>query len=496
MQIAIALSIALVIGLGAREWAYQHTQAVRFELNQKNAFYWGDRIVRGETPGGAGQTAAKLARLAAFWRSYLSIYDTDAANPVGEPHTLDYVPLRLLMAGAWVQYLNFAYGPVTQWRPEFARSFAAFSMVMELAGAAGMFALVARWLKHAGSGAFRPLGLRPWGRWEQAAGAAILIWLNPASIVDSHVWPHGQTWIFAFYLMAVLAMVEGRSFLAGLCFGVGAMFKAQMMMVAPVLILWPLFDRRWRAAVRVVIGMAVGIGVIVWPWLLRGSMAWARTGFAAHVAFTDMLRKGETLNIPAILGHYFHMTLHQRIVNAFPLGLHVHLELRSMLIMVYAVLLVFCSWGIARQARLRDRRPLVSIAAPWAVMFFVLGQMDERYLVWSACFSAGAVAVGWRGLAAHAMLSVCAVLTMFEFLLINRPGVGTHALHILIAMNIPVWIMTASSVAILFCGSLAGDGVGEAVLVAATKPAEPEANRKDRSGSPYSMARGHTAIGS
>jgi hypothetical protein len=418
--------------------------------------------VHGEDRAGVGSTATGAASWKSFWQSYLAIYDSDAVNPVGEPHTLDYTPLRLLMAGAWVQYLNIAYGPVTQWRPEFARSFAAFSMVMELAGAAAMFAFVARWLKRTGPGEFRPLGMRPWGRWEQATAAAILIWLNPASIVDSHVWPHGQTWIFAFYLLAIMAMLEQRFFLAGISFGLGAMFKGQMMLVAPVLILWPMFDRRWWGAARVVLGMAAGIGLIVWPWLIHASFAWTHASFAwthasfaAHVAYTDMLRKGETLNLPAVLGHYFHMTLHQQVIDRWMLGMHFHVELRSVLAVIYAILLIWCSWGIARQARTGDRRFLLSIAAPWAVMFFVLGQMDERYLVWSACFSAGAIAVGWRGLAAQAMLSISAVLTMFEFLLINHPGVWTRALHVLIAINTLVWLMTAASVIILFTGCLA-----------------------------------------
>jgi hypothetical protein len=454
LPIALALSIALVLGCAVRQWAYEKTRAVRFELNQRNAFYWGDRIVHGQPGPGVAIASPGPATWTSFWRSYVAVYDADAANPVGEPHTLDYVPLRLLMAGAWVQYLNIAYGPVTQWRPEFARSFCAFSMGMELAGAAVMFGLVARWLKASGPGEFCPLGQRPWGRWEQAAAAAILVWLNPASIVDSHVWPHGQTWILAFYLLAVIAMIEQRFFLAGISFGVGVMFKGQMLLVAPVLILWPMFDRRWWGAARVGLGMATGIGLIVWPWVIHGSFAWARTGFAAQVAYTDTLRKGETLNVPAILGHYFHMTLHQHVIDRWILGLQVHVELRTVLGLIYAILLVCCCWGIARQARTGDRRLLVSIAAPWAIMFFILGQMDERYLVWSACFSAGAVAVGWRGLAAHAMLSLSAVLTMFEFLLINRPGVWTGALHALIDMNTLVWLMTAASVVILFAGSI------------------------------------------
>ena len=135
-RIALALIVAFLLGLAAREVAFRCTGSIRFELNQQNAFYWGDRIVHSDSP----QPGA--ARWGDFWRSYVATYDANEAHPAPEIYTLDYVPLRLLMAGVWVNYLNLAYGPVSQWRPEFARSFAAFSMVMEIAGAIAMFAKV------------------------------------------------------------------------------------------------------------------------------------------------------------------------------------------------------------------------------------------------------------------------------------------------------------------------------------------------------------------
>jgi hypothetical protein len=113
------------------------------------------------------------------------------------------------MAGAWVRYLDAVYGPASQWRPELAHSFSAFSTLLEMAGAAMMFLLVARWLKRAAPGGPRGLPAR-WGRWEVAALAAIVMWLNPASIVDSQVWPHGQTWLLPFYLAAVLGMISAQ----------------------------------------------------------------------------------------------------------------------------------------------------------------------------------------------------------------------------------------------------------------------------------------------
>jgi hypothetical protein len=439
----IGLAIAFLLGLGVRQWAYTHSASIRYELNQQNAFYWGDRVVHGDNrrPGAAS--------LGEFWRSYVALYEINELAPGPRANTLDYVPLRLLMAGAWVNYLNTAYGPVSEWRPEFARSFSAFSMVMELAGAIAMFALVARWLRQTESNRSPAPRMHTWGRWEYATAAAALVWLNPASIVDSHVWPHGQTWILPFYLAAVVAMIERRHLLAGAIFGIGMMFKGQMLLIAPMLILWPIFDRRFAAASRVVIGMLAGVGTIVSPWLIRGSFAWARAGFAANGMYSDVLRKGTALNLPAVL-EKLGMTLHEHLIDTSILGVHVKLELKALLIVTYILLLVACSIGIARQARSGDRRFLVSLAAPWALMFFVLGQMDERYLVWCACFSAGAIAVNRKTLAAHMMLSIAGAATMIEFLLITNDNAAPRVMRVLTAINPAIWLITAAAVCVLF----------------------------------------------
>ncbi len=438
--ICVALLAVLLVGLAARELAFNSTKSIRFELNQKNAFYWGDRIVHGD-----GLHSGPVS-WSAFWHSYVNTYDDNETHPPPAIHTLDYVPLRLLMAGVWVNYLNRSYGPVSEWRPEFARSFAAFSMVMELAAAAAMFLLVARYLNQVettDSFSHRR------DRWKIAAAAASLIWLNPASIVDSHVWPHGQTWILPFYLGAMLMMIEHRYLLAGIAFGIGAMFKGQMLMIAPLLILWPLFDRRWLAAGRVIAGMAIGVGVIVWPWASHGDFAWLRAGFGATGIYSDVLRKGVALNLPAVLDK-LGMTLHQPIVDCRLAGREFKLELRGLLVIIYAGSLACCAAGIARQARTGDRRLLTSLATPWALMFFLLGQMDERYLVWSACFSAAAIAVDRRSLAAHLSLSVAGAATMLEFLLLATPLAHPTLLHALIQLNPVTWLLTAAAVAMLF----------------------------------------------
>jgi hypothetical protein len=187
--------------------------------------------------------------------------------------------------------------------------------------------------------------------------------------------------------------------------------------------------------------------------------------------YSDVLRKGQSLNLPSLLANLWHMTLHQHLVDQTIFTMHVAVELRTVLMCLYAVLLLCCSWGIARQARLGDRRLLVSIVAPWALMFFVLGQMDERYLVWSACFSAGAVAVGWWALGAHMMLSWAGFATMLEFLLICKPAVSPGALHLLAVLNPVTWLITAIAVTLLFFASIRSHRGGEKAQARAAQPA-------------------------
>jgi len=55
--------------------------------------------------------------------------------------------------------------------------------------------------------------------------AAMLMWLNPAILMDANVWPQWDVWVLPpFLLAALLASVEWW-FAAGLVFGLGTMFK-------------------------------------------------------------------------------------------------------------------------------------------------------------------------------------------------------------------------------------------------------------------------------
>ncbi len=104
--------------------------------------------------------------------------------------------------------------------------------------------------------------------WAAGLMAAIFIWFDPALLVDGHVWPQWDGWVLPPFLAAALLASLDWWLAAGLVLGVGAMFKGQVLLGSPVLILWPVLSLRWGAAGRLVVGALLAAGLIVSPWLV------------------------------------------------------------------------------------------------------------------------------------------------------------------------------------------------------------------------------------
>jgi uncharacterized membrane protein len=103
-------------------------------------------------------------------------------------------------------------------------------------------------------------------------------------ILDAHGWPQWDVWILPFYLFAAFAALKNRWFVCGCLLATGAMFKGQLLFVAPFFVLWPLWQKRWNRALRVLAGFIATAALIASPWLLRTPAAWitlvAVTGFS------------------------------------------------------------------------------------------------------------------------------------------------------------------------------------------------------------------------
>jgi hypothetical protein len=63
---------------------------------------------------------------------------------------------------------------------------------------------------------------------------------------------------------------------------------------------------------------------------------------------------------------------------------------------------------------------LIAIAAPWLLMFALLGQMHERYLMWGAVVSAVALGVNIRLSIVHFIISAASTAMIVHVLLIDK----------------------------------------------------------------------------
>ncbi|HSV16484.1 MAG TPA: hypothetical protein VLI90_19635, partial [Tepidisphaeraceae bacterium] len=103
--------------------------------------------------------------------------------------------------------------------------------------------------------------------------AATLVWLNPASVLDSMGWPQWEVWLPPWFLLAALLVSVDWWLTAGLALGFGCMFKGQLLFVAPLFILCPLFAGWIGRFTRIIAGLGTGMALVCWPWFVRNDSA-------------------------------------------------------------------------------------------------------------------------------------------------------------------------------------------------------------------------------
>jgi len=104
--------------------------------------------------------------------------------------------------------------------------------------------------------------------WACGLIAAEMLWFDPAVLAVSHVWPQWDVWCVPFFVTAALVASLNLWFLAGALLAGGAMFKAQSLLGAPILFLWPIFAGRWGAAWRIAGGFLAGGVALLWTFLV------------------------------------------------------------------------------------------------------------------------------------------------------------------------------------------------------------------------------------
>jgi hypothetical protein len=436
-------------GIRFRLWFYPATVEHHYLHDIRNAWDQGSAVY---TDAVFLQQDGRPVRWKSFLNAYFGRYDAVMSDLPDGNYQLDYPPARLLIMSLWVKsqkarFVPFFSDPADE---KFARPLLWINTIAELLAATLAFFVVRQVLAREGD---------PWRNWLGLA-AGLLIWWNSAVLFD-WLWPQWDSWVLPFYLLAGWLALSRRWLFAGLCVGVGMTFKGQVVCTAALFALWPLFQGRWRAVLEVVVGAFGGLFVWVSPWLIRtpwagvslvlllagavfgaryvpkrwrvllvgasvpiaifvsgrffgGSFAWWWVPFAYSSHHYMFLAMGSPNNLPSLLAERWNWELRD---IAIPGGrFYPDISIRAVLVAIYAVALIVCAFGVARQDLRNDRRVLIALATPWLLMFTFLPQMHERYLYWGAALTALAAGVSLGTTLLHLVISALACVAMGNWL--------------------------------------------------------------------------------
>src|SRR3954468_11428077 len=482
-------------GVQLRRWTGQNTRHVRYQHDIVNAFYWGQETLKEARHLSSSQASANS--WTGLFRGYLALYERVKEDAYESDYGLDYPPLRLLTMAIWSKAVRDGFPWVDNEHPKLVNPLLKINLVCELISAAAIFFLVRLCVQrsvHAHS---------TWPGWlsrEHRASicglaAASAAWLEPSMILDAHGWPQWDVWILPFYLFAALVALKNRWFWCGCLLAFGAMLKGQLLFVAPFFVLWPLCQKRWVSALRMLAGFIGAAAAIVSPWLLRTTEAWVAfaavagisllvavryklphkgawlAGILGCAAFVIGICAGGTfawLEIGFLYGtkHYPYLfisscynlasllaaagcSLKDDLLSAHVGSVHFHLTLQWALRLFFLGAVALCARGAARHLRNRDPRVLIAITAPWLLMFALLGQMHERYLVWGAVVSAVALGVSVRLSIIHFIISAASTAMIVHVMLVDKKLDPT-----LRAIDVLHGIRLYASVLVLLCVAL------------------------------------------
>ncbi len=277
----VAVCFAVASGIALRERTFTFTAPVRFYGDISNGLNQGNRVLN---YAGIAPKKGERVPMAAVVTAWVKMYDDLYARERPGGYSLDYTPLRLMVMTLWAREVRAEKGAAVGYSDELGVMPLRFNTGCELVAAVGMFLLVAHWrrvsqprlkLRDAyvtwrGSGWD---ALARHGPWMVGLLAGTLLWFNPAIIVDAHAFPQWDVWILPFFLFACYAASRNAWVIAGALLALGAMFKGQGLLVAPVIAAWPLLQGRPVAVLRMVMGVAAGVALATWPWLVRADVA-------------------------------------------------------------------------------------------------------------------------------------------------------------------------------------------------------------------------------
>lgn len=424
--IVITISACLFqIGVRLRHWAWMETENMHFQNDVTHAYQWGS------DPDHVG--------LFNRYRQIRADFGDQPPLNVG----LDYAPLRLTIVTFWAQWVNRHFDPEDQWDPAksyaFHRPLLIANATCEFAAAIGVV-LVLRLMRQISLPEAKSQSgfARTAREYLPLAIAGLLLWFNPAPILND-CWPQWDAWILPSFIFALYFSMRGWWFTAGVLLGIGAMLKGQILFVAPVFLLWPLFSAQWLSLARIVAGFAVAFTLIAAPWALttRGDWVfvsagvilalfnliylkgWTRPLFQLLAAaalvgpvwLTPVILHGDLSwfvlpyqygllkhpEIGAIGTSNLSTLLHEQwgweadgpdgtVDIPLPSGHTLEMTLRMFLAILYALCLTASGIAAALQWRRRHPRFLLAMYSPWILFFALLPHLNNRYLLWASCF--------------------------------------------------------------------------------------------------------------
>jgi hypothetical protein len=150
-----------------------------------------------------------------------------------------------------------------------------------------------------------------------------------------------------------------------------------------------------------------------------GSFAWFEIGFVYGTKHYPYLFISSCYNLASLLAAAG-WSLKDDLLSAHIGSIHFHVTLQWALRLFFVGAVALCAHGAARHLRNRDSRVLIAITAPWLLMFALLGQMHERYLVWGAVVSAVALGVSVRLSIIHFIISAASTAMIVHVMLVDK----------------------------------------------------------------------------
>ena len=175
---------------------------------------------------------------------------------------------------------------------------------------------------------------------------------------------------------------------------------------------------RWLSLPTLLVSLWAGAVLLAIP-LFGASTAWYEIGIVYGTRHWRHLFWCHASNLGSILEARFRWEYVDKIDlhSLIPWVAPTLVPLRQVMIWIYAVTLLFCLIGLARHLYRRDQRLFYVLAAPWMLMFAVLPQMIDRYLIWPAAIISAAAAVEFGGFILYLVLSLLAWVMMAEYML-------------------------------------------------------------------------------